>query len=121
MPLDLLSNNKKLNILLVVTYASFSALLLLLITNYLIKDESSWKLLFFQTIPLLIQIPGLLKKHYRSHSWLCFVILAYFTAYVVEVGSPLAEVSDWIGLVLSIFIFIGAMLSSRGLQRLEHR
>lgn len=118
MSLDLLTNNRKLNGLLITTYLTFSGLLLLLFVNYLIKDENSWKLLFFQATPLLIQIPGLLKKHYRAHSWLCFVVLAYFTAYVVEVGSPLAETSDWVGLVLSVIIFIGAMLSSRGLQRL---
>ncbi|EGG95178.1 hypothetical protein IMCC1989_1602 [gamma proteobacterium IMCC1989] len=46
------------------------------------------------------------------------MILVYFMAYVVEVGSPLGELTDWIGLGLSIVVFVGAMMSSRYLQRL---
>ncbi len=116
--MSLLTDNKTLNRYLLATYVGLLSLLLLLLVKYINDSENSWQLLILQTLPLLIVIPGILNKYYRSHSWLCFIILAYFTAYVVETGSPLADASDWIGLTLSIVIFIGAMMSSRGLQRL---
>lgn len=116
--MSLFTNNKTLNYYLLATYTGIISMLLLMVVNYINNPEHSWKLLIFQTLPLLIVIPGIFKKYYRAHSWLCFIILAYFTAYVVEVGSPLGKIDDWIGLCLSIIIFVGAMMSSRGLQRL---
>lgn len=114
----MLTSNKKLNYILVITYISYFALLALITYTYVVDDNHSWKLLIFQSFPLLLVLPGLLKKQFRAHSWLCFVILVYFMAYVVEVGSPIGEVTDWIGLGLSVVIFVGAMMSSRYLQRL---
>ncbi|MGS2717048.1 DUF2069 domain-containing protein [Eionea flava] len=114
----MLTANKKLNYLLLTTYAAYAGLLGLMAYTFIINEDHTWKLWIFQSIPLLLVLPGLLKVHFRAHSWLCFVILVYFMAYVVEVGSPLAETTDWIGLTLSIIIFCGAMATSRGLQRL---
>lgn len=119
MTISLFTTNKKLNLVLFATYWAYICLLMLFIYTFATNENHSWKLLIFQSLPLLILAPGLAKQRYRSHSWLCFVILAYFTAYVAEVGSPLGEVTDWIGLVLSIVIFSGAMMASRGLQRLS--
>lgn len=67
-------------------------------------------------VPLLILWPGMRKKRYRSYSWLCFVILLYF---VKAVEGSLSSVASWIDftmLVLSVIIFISAMLTSRWLQ-----
>jgi uncharacterized membrane protein len=114
----MLTTDKKLNIILALTYLAYFGLIALFSYTFIVDENHSWKLWLFQSIPLLIVLPGLIKKHYRAHSWLCFIILAYFTAYVAEVGSPLGEPTDWIGLLLSIVIFIGAMMSSRKLQRL---
>lgn len=114
----MLTANKKLNYLLLTTYAAYFGLLGLMAYTFAVNEAHTWKLWIFQSIPLLLVLPGLLKVYFRAHSWLCFVILVYFMAYVVEVGSPLAEVTDWIGLTLSIIIFCGAMTASRGLQRL---
>lgn len=119
MSLSLLTNDSTLNKVLIATYLSHMGLLILFIVTCLTNEDHSWKLWVFQSLPLLIVIPGILKKHYRAHSWLCFIILAYFTAYVAEVGSPLAEPTDWVGLSLSVIVFIGAMISSRQLQRLN--
>ncbi len=114
----LFTNDKKLNLILLATYIAYFGLLSLLAYTYTVNPNHSWKLWLFQSIPLLILLPSILRNHYRAHSVLCFIILAYFTAYVVEVGSPIGTLTDWIGLGLSIIIFSGAMMSSRGLQRL---
>lgn len=114
----LFTSNKSLNLYLLLTYWAYCSLLLTLGYATITQPEPVWVILIFQSIPLLLVLPGLIKKHYRAHSWLCFIILAYFTAYVVEVSASIAEISDWIGLSLSVLIFAGAMMSSRGLQRL---
>jgi uncharacterized membrane protein len=115
----MLTTNKNLNYILISTYTSYFALLGLITYTYSVDENHSWKLLIFQSLPLLLVLPGLINTRFRAHSCLCFIILAYFIAYVVEVGSSLREVTDWIGLGLSIIIFIGAMMSSRYLQRLQ--
>ena len=113
----MLTANKKLNYVLITTYLAYVGLFALMSYTFIINEAHTWKLWVFQSVPLLLVLPGLIALRYRAHSWLCFVILVYFTAYVVEVGSPFAETTDWIGLTLSIVIFCGAMISSRGLQR----
>lgn len=113
----MLTTDKKLNIILLMTYSAYFLLIGLITYAGLTNSNHSWKLWLFQSLPLLILLPGLYQKRYRSHSWLCFVILAYFVAYVVEVGSPIGDLNDWIGLILSCVIFTGAMMASRGLQR----
>jgi len=117
MPISLLTSNRKLNGLLLMTYLSYIGFFVLFLFTFWFEEKHTWKLLIFQSLPLLTVAPGLFKRHYRAHSWLCFIVLAYFTVYVVEVSSALVEWTDWIGLVLSVLLFIGAMMSSRGLQR----
>lgn len=90
-------------------YLAFFVLLQLL-------AEFDIKKLAMQCLPLLIFLPGVLQKHHKTFSWICFVTLLYFTAYVVEIGSPLFHWSDVIGLSFSIVLFIAAMMTSRWLQ-----
>lgn len=82
----------------------------------LISPDGSITLLLFQSLPLLIILPGLYRNQHRAYSWLCFIMLIYFIAYVAEVGSPLREWTDYLGLTLSILLFISAMFTSRQLQ-----
>ncbi len=117
----LFTTDRKLNFLLLITYLSYVGFFILFFVTFLVDEKHTWKLLIFQSLPLIIVAPGLIKRYYRAHSWLCFIVLAYFTAYVVEVGSPLVEGSDWVGLTLSVILFIGAMMSSRELQRWNHQ
>ena len=98
-------------------YCCYLLLLCLLVTGNIINPDGSVTLLFFQSLPLLVVLPGLYRNHYKAYSWLCFIILMYFIAYVVEVGSPLREWTDYLGLTLSILIFVSAMFTSRQLQR----
>jgi len=76
-------------------------------------------LLVFAVIPLLIFIPGLLKKQHRSISMLCFASLIYFTAIVANVFEPDRSIFDIIAMVSVVTVFITAMMYSRWLQRNE--
>ncbi|BFM06618.1 DUF2069 domain-containing protein [Halioxenophilus aromaticivorans] len=100
-----------------ITVVSFGLLIALLILGQFVHGFSLTKL-GMQLIPLLIFIPGLIAKvNYRTYSWLCFVLLAYFTAYVVELGSPLRHWTDGIGVTLTVVMFVSAMMASRYVQR----
>ncbi len=101
--------------------SSFAGLLLLFAIYNLTAPQGSLKLWLIQSLPLAIFIPGLLQpqsryRSWRTYSWLCFVVLLYFTHAVTNVMSPLASWSDTVQLLLSITLFIGAMLTSRWLQ-----
>jgi len=99
------------------------ALLLIQLTALNITDEefgsvARW---FMQCVPLLLPLPGIILQHYKSYSWLCFILLLYFTVYVVEIGSPLYAWQDATGLALTVVAFIGAMMTSRWLQHWQYR
>ncbi len=98
------------------TWVTLIAYFLLFAINNTVAESGSWRFFLVQTLPLAIFIPGMVKQRYKTYSWLCFATLLYFTAYVVEVGSPMGTLSDIIGLVLSIVLFIAAMYTSRWLQ-----
>ena len=104
-----------------VTIVCFAGLLALMMAAQLLH-EFSIKKLIVQWFPLLIFVPGLYRRtHHRTFTWLCFVVLIYFTAYVVEVGSPLRHWTDYIGLGLTVVMFISAMFASRYTQRWQHQ
>jgi len=92
-------------------------LLLLLFTGInLSSPRGSLALWIIQCVPLLIFIPGLRKHYYRTYSWLCFVLLFYFTAFTVDAMSPLRNWTDYVGVSLSVVMFISAMMASRWRQ-----
>lgn len=92
-----------------------SLLLLFTLLNGL-TGEGNIKLWLVQCLPLLIFIPGLLQQGHRTYTWICFVILLYFIRSVVNTMSPFIRWHDVLELVLSIVIFITAMMTSRWLQ-----
>merc|ERR1711916_414911 len=78
--------------------------------------DFSIKKLAMQWLPLLIFAPGLIQRtQHRTYTWLCFVVLIYFTAFVVEVGSPLRQWTDIIAASTAV-LFVSAMLTSRYTQ-----
>ncbi|MBB3167805.1 DUF2069 domain-containing protein [Simiduia aestuariiviva] len=81
-----------------------------------LSPEARWSTLLIQLLPLVIFVPGMLAKHYRTYSWLCFVVLFYFIVGVTNVMSPLADVHGWVTLVASTVLFNTAMMTSRWLQ-----
>jgi uncharacterized membrane protein len=98
-------------------YLCLLCLFVLFVLKNIFSPEGSIPLLFFQSFPLLIVLPGLYRNYYKAYSWLCFIVLVYFIAYTTEVGSPLREWTDYLGLGLSVLLFITAMFTSRQLQK----
>jgi uncharacterized membrane protein len=113
------TNDRKTNFCLWISYSAYLFLLAVIVLDAWTVEKHFWKIWLLQTIPLLLLAPGLLQRHYRTHSWLCFIVLAYFTNYVVQVYSPSRGILDWAGLILTVVIFISSMFASRFLQRLR--
>lgn len=95
----------------------YAGLLVLFTVLALITPEQSWKLWLVQTLPLLIFIPGLWRGYHRIYSWLCFVVLLYFTWSITNLISPLAYWRDGVVVALSVTLFISAMLAARWRQQ----
>jgi uncharacterized membrane protein len=100
----------------IIFFITYGSLLLLFTALNAMTGDGSIKLWFVQCVPLLIFVPGLIKNRYKTYSWICFVILPYFTWSVVNVMSPLIRWHDIVVVVLSVIIFIVAMMISRWLQ-----
>ena len=116
----LLTNDKKINQLLLIFFIAYLTLLIVITADTLQSLSETarfWPAWLLQAVPLLMMLPGVFTKRYRSFSWVCFLMLAYFSSYVVQVYSSNAQWIDWLGLVTTIIIFVSAMLASRLLQR----
>jgi uncharacterized membrane protein len=61
-------------------------------------------------IPLIIFIPGMLKMSPRTHVWLCFVVLFYFTQSVVNVWLSHWHWFDVLNCLMTISLFSGSMM-----------
>lgn len=97
-------------------FINYIGLLVLLTAGNILDADGSIKLWFVQCIPLLIFVPGLLQQRFRTYSWICFVILLYFTWSVVNAMSPFMRWQDIVVVILSVTIFISAMMISRWMQ-----
>ncbi len=71
-------------------------------------------------VPLLILIPGLIQSKHRAGSWLCFVLLLYFTVYCVELGIPGNQIAESLAMTLIVTLFATAMLYARWQQRADY-
>jgi uncharacterized membrane protein len=111
------TDDKKLNLILGLTYSAYLLLFVVITLDSLKIEENFWGLWLLQVLPLVMLLPGLALKYYRSYSWLCFLMLAYFTSAVIQVYSSTRDPHDWLGLVLTVILFVTAMLASRWLQR----
>jgi uncharacterized membrane protein len=98
------------------TWLCYGALLIQLTLLNITEEHGSIARWVMQCLPLLLVLPGMIIQRYKTYSWLCFILLLYFTAYVVEVGSPLFTWTDATGLSLTVAMFISAMMTSRWLQ-----
>lgn len=116
--MTLFTTDKKINSLLLACYSAYLVLLAVIIWDtWVATTDRFWIPLGLQLIPLLLILPGILQRYYRSYSWLCFLSLIYFTSFVVQVYSSNSQWQDWLGLVASVIIFITGMYASRWLQR----
>ncbi|MCX2778878.1 DUF2069 domain-containing protein [Microbulbifer thermotolerans] len=115
------ANNKiarKLRIARYLNWACYSGLMLLFAVWNLFLPGGSLKWWLLQTFPLLLVLPGLLKGHYRSYLWLCFILLLYITASIVDVMMPGRGWQHGLLLLLSLTLFFSAMMTSRW-QRMQ--
>lgn len=101
-----------------ITYVLYATLLSLFVYWNVVRESGfSLGVFLLQTVPLLAFLPGMIYRAYRSYSWLCFILLFYFIFAVQLVFSSVRETSDFIFLLLTVLLFISAMMTSRWLQR----
>lgn len=94
-------------------WVCYAGLLLLFAIWNLFLEGGSLVLWLLQTVPLLLVLPGMLKQRYRSYLWLCFILLIYICASIVDVMMPARGWQDGVLLVLSLTLFFSAMMASR--------
>ncbi|WP_420591337.1 DUF2069 domain-containing protein [Bacterioplanoides sp.] len=67
----------------------------------------------FKILPLMLFIPGLIKRAHKSAAWLSYMSMLYFILAVLLAFTPGASGWGW-GLVLaSMILFISSMLFTR--------
>lgn len=99
-----------------ISLACLIALCLIFTWVNLREDTGSWVRWCLQTLPLALFIPGCLRGHFRTYSWLCFVVLFYFTGCVVALMGPSGHWLDAVGVALTSVLFCSAMMTSRWRQ-----
>jgi len=108
--------NKKLSLGLWITHGSYLIFITLMSYLNFQQADSSIKLWLVKIIPLLIFIPGFIKRKYRTYSWLCFAILPYFI-WITPLVMGRGNWSDWTMISLIVMLFISAMMTSRWMQQ----
>jgi uncharacterized membrane protein len=84
--------------------------------NFSRSNGVLWPILIMQLLPLLVFVPGLYKKYYRSYSWFCFLLLLYFVMGVESSFKSTADIKDYLFVTLTTLLFVFSMLCSRWLQ-----
>jgi len=98
------------------TLGGLLGLITLFVVGNILEPNGSLFRLLVQGVPLLLFLPGVWLGHHRTYSWLCFVVLFYFTAFVVEAMSPFGNLNDYIATALTVLLFLAAMMASRWRQ-----
>ncbi len=98
----------------VITIISYLALIICLgistWLNTLPEQTSVILVLVIKFGPLLIVLPGMLKKSLRAYVWLCFIVLFYFTRAVVDSFLTEGASLDLLITVLTVVLFTAAMM-----------
>ena len=98
------------------TIANWLGLLVYLTaTSWLLQTDNvrpavTWSI---QCVPLLLLVPGLVRGTVSTHLWACFMALVYFTQGVVAAFRPEMRIAGIIEVVLSLDLFVAAMLYAR--------
>ena len=102
----------------ITTYVTIG-LILALFGYWNITRESGFSIvvLAFQTLPLLLILPGIIKGYYRAYSWLCFILLMYFIVAVERSMLSTAQYLDYVFVGLIVILFCSSMMAGRWLQR----
>ncbi len=92
-------------------------LLVAMITWHWMLGNNALLILGIKLVPLLIFFPGIMRKQYRTFSWLCFVMLAYFSGAVLSIFHPVQyQPTHWLQLLATVVLFLAAMMYSRWRQ-----
>lgn len=102
-------------------WACYIGLMLLFAVWNLLLPGGSIKLWIVQSLPLLLVLPGMLKGNPRAWLWLCFVLLVYITAGIVDVMMPGRGWRHGLLLLLSFTLFLSAMMTSRWQRQVPAR
>lgn len=105
------------------TLFSLIGLELLFIGWFLIINPPQHPFTIFaiHAVPLLLFLPGLLKKNPRTFVWICFVILLYFCQGVMN-AFALPLMQGYLGLtetLLTVSLFCCSMMAARYLAQVE--
>ncbi|HEY8570042.1 DUF2069 domain-containing protein [Microbulbifer sp.] len=110
---------RKLEIARKLNWVCYAGLLLLFaVWNLFLGGSLKWWLL--QTVPLLLVLPGMWKRQQRSYLWLCFILLLYITAGIVDVMMPTRGWQHGVLTALSLILFVSAMMASRWQVQLQN-
>ena len=66
-----------------------------------------------RALPLLLFIPGLLKKSHKAASWLAYVIMLYFVFAITVLFTQGSEIWGWLLIAMTLTVFITTMLFTR--------
>lgn len=67
----------------------------------------------FKTLPLLLFIPGLIKRAHKPAAWLSYMSMLYFILAVLLAFTPGASAWGWGMVFSSLTLFISSMLFTR--------
>ncbi|WP_028635027.1 DUF2069 domain-containing protein [Pseudomonas parafulva] len=105
--------------------ALFFGLIALLVVNNLwfanLHGARVGVILAIELIPLLLLLPGMLLSSARAHAWTCFVVNIYFIKGVLAAFDPGRAVFGWAEVLISLGLFIAALLYVRWKFQHERR
>lgn len=109
----------------VLSLASFIGLAaLLIIWNLAFADlhgARTWVVVSIQLIPLLLVAPGIISGSPRAHAWTCFIVNLYFIQGVLAAINPARMVYGWLEAIISLTLFISALLYTRWAYQYERK
>ncbi|MDD2129260.1 DUF2069 domain-containing protein [Pseudomonas sp. 17391] len=122
-PLDWLA--PRLRLTRTLSLACFFGLMALLVANNLwfanLHGARVEVILAVELVPLLLLLPGMLTGSARAHAWTCFVVNIYFIKGVLAAFDPARAVFGWIEVIVSLGLFISALLFVRWKFQHERR
>ncbi len=109
-----------------VTLFSFFGLILWLTAWHLMisppSSANEYIVWGFQTLPLALFLPVIMKKHLRGHIWLCFFLTVYFMhAVTIAMSSHSTAMLGLIETLLVMILFTSAMMFARWQSKLNKR
>jgi len=122
-PLDWLA--PRLRLTRALSLACFFGLIALLVANNLwfanLHGARVEVILAVELVPLLLLLPGMLTGSARAHAWTCFVVNIYFIKGVLAAFDPARAVFGWIEVIVSLGLFVSALLFVRWKFQHERR